>query len=488
LTGCLALTGCSAFGKKPSAPASAATRPTFDPGLPARVERGGNPAPTPPLPDPGPPAGASGLLAGQVVDSYNRRPPQTYIEVRGVPEPGEPNPAPIEVAADAQGYFTIQGLKPGRRYQLTARGHDGERLLAGTTWATAPNPKVLIRVSEDLATRNTPPLPAAPAWNGQPAPPAPPATPGAAQPPPPSWPSPPTPPPQQPPTGGTAQPAPGPASPGISRPQPAAEIGPPVRETPASPPPAPPAPPARPVNPANIAADPKPLAQFVPPTVSIPGAPALATVPGSPAPAVAAAPVPAPIPWPTAPGKKPPPASPGMPVEVPAAVPPPAAAPQQGRPQVPSCVLVGHQLHNFALTDLNGQPWEFRQRRGRLVLLDFWGTWCRPCQEAIPHLRILQQQFGPYGLEVIGIAYESGNQLQQIQAVSRVSSRLRINYRLLLGGERGKCPVLTQFGVGTFPTLVLLDERGQIIWRGEGAEPHTLRELDLVLRQRLGVR
>jgi thiol-disulfide isomerase/thioredoxin len=171
------------------------------------------------------------------------------------------------------------------------------------------------------------------------------------------------------------------------------------------------------------------------------------------------------MPWPGAPG---------------------SAAP--ARPPVPYCQLTGRQLYNFALNDLNGQPWEFRQHRGRLVLLDFWGTWCLPCQNAIPHLRILQHQYGPAGLEVIGIAYETGTLLQQIQRVNLVAGRLQVNYRLLLGGDRDRCPVRTQFQVSAWPTLVLLDETGTIVWRSEGVDPQKWQDLDLVIRQRLGVR
>jgi len=64
----------------------------------------------------------------------------------------------------------------------------------------------------------------------------------------------------------------------------------------------------------------------------------------------------------------------------------------------------------------------------------------------------------------------------------------RIRYRLLLGGasEREPCPVLTQFAVRGFPTLVLLDEQGRIIWRGDGAlTRETLQDLHLQIRQHL---
>src|SRR5262249_42083987 len=59
--------------------------------------------------------------------------------------------------------------------------------------------------------------------------------------------------------------------------------------------------------------------------------------------------------------------------------------------RVPSCVLVGRQLHNLALHDLAGNSWQFKtSRKGKLVLFDFWMTTCIPCRESMPHLRELQ--------------------------------------------------------------------------------------------------
>lgn len=166
----------------------------------------------------------------------------------------------------------------------------------------------------------------------------------------------------------------------------------------------------------------------------------------------------------------------------------PPGAPRLGPAPVPSCLLTGQTLQNFALNDLSGQPWEFRQHQGRVVLLDFWGTWCLHCQHAIPHLKDLQYRYGPYGLEVIGIAYEEGAPQDQVQKVSRVRNRLGMNYRVLMGSDRATCPVRTQFQVRSWPTLVLLDDQGRIIWRGEGFDAEQIRELEIIIRQRLGMR
>jgi thiol-disulfide isomerase/thioredoxin len=153
-------------------------------------------------------------------------------------------------------------------------------------------------------------------------------------------------------------------------------------------------------------------------------------------------------------------------------------------------VLTGQYLVNFALYDLQGNPWEFQKHRGRLILLDFWETQCIPCQRAIPHLNVLNTKYGPRGLQVVGVAYEEGPLPEQAQKVDRVRQRLKMSYTLLLGGDskQGPCPVKTQFAVRAFPTLVLVDDTGRILWRGEGLERQQLAELDLILRKRLGGR
>jgi thiol-disulfide isomerase/thioredoxin len=154
------------------------------------------------------------------------------------------------------------------------------------------------------------------------------------------------------------------------------------------------------------------------------------------------------------------------------------------------CVRVGQKLDNFALYNLNGQPWEFRRDRGgRLVLLDFWYSTCGPCLQAIPQLVDLQRKYGSYGLEVIGIAYEKGPTPTQVQKVRQVRGRYGINYTTLLGGGGpDPCPVRTQLEVARFPTLVLLDETGQIVWRNEGLSERAHYDLEMEIRRRLGIR
>lgn len=412
---CLGLAGCAMFGKKSANSSGPANKGGSPPPATAANDRGAAPTTDRSTPPPG----VGGILAGQVIDSYNNKPPATtYIQVS---EAGETGGAPIEVASDSQGYFTIQGLHVGQHYRLTARTKDGERLLAGTTWATPPNPKLLIRVSEDFATKNTPPVPAKPGWPA-------PSTPTLQ--PPPSWP--------EPSSGNKDQ------SWGPGRSHGGAPAG--GNAGPANPPP-----PTRPENMVNgqdqIAKGKDPLANIRSPgDMANPFMGSRQTQQDSP-------------------------------------------SVSQGPAPVPSCVLTGQTLYNFALNDLNGQTYEFRNHRGKLVLLDFWGTWCVYCVQSIPHLKSLQQRYGPNGLEVIGIAYEEGTPQERLQKVNRVRQLREINYRLLLGGDRATCPVRKQFGVTQWPTLVLLDDSGRIIWRStDGLDQQQSRELENIIKQRLGVR
>jgi thiol-disulfide isomerase/thioredoxin len=449
---CLGLAGCSLFGKKQTG--TGGSRPFLGSG-PAS----GGPAPaaaeTASTDPSSPPPGANGLLAGQVLDRFNRHPSKVFIQVVDLQESNGPPAARLEVESQQDGYFVVQGLKPGHHYRLIARLKDGDKVLAGSTLAKPPNPRLSIYLSEELASADTPAVP------------DPPSVPGIK------------------PSGGADNAALDPpvkTRPGET-PPPKNDVSPPSNPTGSiwAPNPIPPAAPNRTGGPV-----------FAPERVAegnntggwgrVPPAPP-ADIPGTP-PSPSLPPTPQ---WNTPPSSPPssPPVSPG---ETPAF--PGVHLPSVSTP-VPSCVVVGRRLENFALNDLNFEAWEFRRHhRGRVVLLDFWFSTCGPCREAITHLVNLQRTYGPYGLEIIGIAYEQGAPADQVSKVRAVRARYGINYITLLGAGMS-CPVKTQLRVEKFPTLVLLDENGQIVWHsgndGIGDE-YAKRELETEIRRRLGIR
>jgi thiol-disulfide isomerase/thioredoxin len=152
---------------------------------------------------------------------------------------------------------------------------------------------------------------------------------------------------------------------------------------------------------------------------------------------------------------------------------------------VPSCVLVGKKLDNFALLDISLSTWEYKTTRHKLMLLDFWMTNCPPCRDAIYTLKMLQDKYGPQGLEVVGIAYEEGSPAEQARRVTDTAMYFKTNYQLLLGGGK-QCPLKRSFQVQQLPTLVLIDESGTIVWRHDGGlERADIDDLDFRIRGRL---
>jgi thiol-disulfide isomerase/thioredoxin len=429
---CLGGTGCALFNKKPG------EGKTGNGGSkePAKFPSGngggrGNGTSADPLHGGASPhtGDQEGLIAGTVIDKFNNRPKDAYVRWVCLDDPKKEE-APIDVAVSPEGYFTIRGLKNNGQYKLMARARDGNHMIAGVTYTKSPNIHVLIRLTEEGATADTPPLPTTPVYTKDPPPKKAAAAPADNKP-------------------ATAQ------TPWGSANQAKGTVG----NTPASSIP-------------NLSAP-------IPIPPPAPATPAAGWVPGI---------VDNRTTWPPVGNINPPAKLIGTPIPIPGDSTAGNTSPNFTPTRVPSCVLVGNQLVNLALFDLNHQPWELKtNRRGKLVLLDFWGTMCLPCRESIPHLRILQEQYGQAGLEVVGIACEGGgNFTEEANKVQSVGQRLGINYRQLL--SRDNCPVRNQFHIRTIPTLILIDENGWILWRSDSAlNAHQREELELLIKRRLGV-
>jgi thiol-disulfide isomerase/thioredoxin len=147
----------------------------------------------------------------------------------------------------------------------------------------------------------------------------------------------------------------------------------------------------------------------------------------------------------------------------------------------PNCFVNGNRVVSLRLPDVDGREWDFATRRGRLVLLDFWGTWCGPCLRAVPEINRFHTNFAASGLEVVGVACERGSPAENASKVRSKRQQLAIQYRLVLADAANNCQ--DQFHITAYPTLILIDGDGTILWRGG---PDQARELEGILRRRLG--
>jgi thiol-disulfide isomerase/thioredoxin len=136
------------------------------------------------------------------------------------------------------------------------------------------------------------------------------------------------------------------------------------------------------------------------------------------------------------------------------------------------------QLIDFRLPDLDGNPVNLKDLEGDLILLDFWGTWCQPCLSSVPHLVELQERLGGKRLTIVGIACEEGPASASAAHVAKVANQLGINYTVLVSSKDERSPVLEALNVQAFPTMVVIDRTGRIVWRDQGATEMTLARLD----------
>lgn len=138
------------------------------------------------------------------------------------------------------------------------------------------------------------------------------------------------------------------------------------------------------------------------------------------------------------------------------------------------------RIADFRLPDLDGKAVRFKDIDADLVLIDFWGTWCQPCLKSIPHLVSLQERMGNR-LAIIGIACESDAPDKSAAKVAATVKRLKVNYPVLLSRNDGSCPLQEALHVQAFPTMILVDREGRVLWRDQGATSATLARLDRFL-------
>jgi len=127
---------------------------------------------------------------------------------------------------------------------------------------------------------------------------------------------------------------------------------------------------------------------------------------------------------------------------------------------------------SFTLPDLEGRPVSIADLKGKVVLVDFWGTWCGPCLEAIPRLSELYRMRHHRGLEIVGVAYEQVSSESEARTlVKRGVKESGIPYPCLIGNESTLKQVPNFKG---FPTSVVLDRSGKVRLLLTENEKHSL--------------
>ena len=131
---------------------------------------------------------------------------------------------------------------------------------------------------------------------------------------------------------------------------------------------------------------------------------------------------------------------------------------------------------DFSLQALNGTPLRLSEYKGKVVLVNFWATWCDPCRREIPRFVDLQKKYAHRGFQVVGISLDDDT-----KAVPPFYQEFKMNYPVAIGDEK----LAESFGnVLGLPVNFLIDRDGRIAARhlGEARFPELENEIRALLR------
>jgi len=105
---------------------------------------------------------------------------------------------------------------------------------------------------------------------------------------------------------------------------------------------------------------------------------------------------------------------------------------------------------------VTANPPDVKNLAGRVYVVEFWATWCRPCIQNIPHLIALTDKYRDKGLELIALSQD-----KSVEEVRRCVRQKKINYHVAVDSGTANW-----YGITSYPTLLVVDHRGKVVWEG----------------------
>src|SRR5436309_2645168 len=138
-----------------------------------------------------------------------------------------------------------------------------------------------------------------------------------------------------------------------------------------------------------------------------------------------------------------------------------------------SAVLAGEKAPAFRAVTVDGKTINFPDDyKGKVVLLDFWATWCPPCRAELPNVVAAYNQYHAKGLEILSVSMDKP---QQGPALLQFFKANNMSWPQIYDGHGGKTPIAVEYGVHAIPCPVLVDgDTGMILAADRGALGHRL--------------
>ena len=130
-------------------------------------------------------------------------------------------------------------------------------------------------------------------------------------------------------------------------------------------------------------------------------------------------------------------------------------------------LAVGDPAPDWTLRDAEGKAHSLSEYGGKVVVLDFWATWCGPCAKVMPRMEKLQRKYGERGVVVFGVnSWETGDPVAAM-------NKKGCTYKLLLKGEE----IAPAYGVTSLPVVCVIGADGRVIYCHAGAEHKELADV-----------
>ncbi len=135
-------------------------------------------------------------------------------------------------------------------------------------------------------------------------------------------------------------------------------------------------------------------------------------------------------------------------------------APPQDMPNAASKkigAVIGSQRPEFAMQDIDGKIRNIKDWDGKVILLNFWATWCPPCRKEMPGFIELQKEYGDQGLQIVGVAMDDE------QSVRVFAEEIQVNYPLM-AGDTETIELAKRYGntIGALPFTAIINRKGVI--------------------------
>ncbi len=118
-------------------------------------------------------------------------------------------------------------------------------------------------------------------------------------------------------------------------------------------------------------------------------------------------------------------------------------------------VAVGKDAPDFVLTDMQGNKHRLSDYKGQGVFLNFWGTWCKPCETEMPYINNQYHQFNDQGVQVLAVDINESN-----LAVNQFASRHKLDFPIMIDKDK---QVMNAYDIDPLPATFLIDKNGKVV-------------------------